>query len=371
MARPTVAEIRLSALRHNVSAIRGLLPPGTGVLAVVKANAYGHGALPVARALEAGGARMLGVATVEEGIELRDGGIRLPVVVLGGVDPPQAAEAHAHRLSAVLFDRGQIGYLSRAAKADGEPFPVHVKVDTGMGRLGLLPEEARDAAGTIASTPGVRLEGWMTHLSSADGPSDADREYTRAQLAAFRATLPAVRKSFGGGVAAHALNSAGILRHREDPFDLVRPGITLYGCSPLPPGEASIDLRPVMRIVTKVLSLKELPAGHAVSYNRRYRCDGARRIAVVPIGYADGYRRSLTGIARMAVGGTPVPVAGTVCMDHTMLDVTGVPDVAIGTDVEVMGESSMSAEEMARGCATIPYEILAQVGHRIPRKIVG
>jgi len=182
--------------------------------------------------------------------------------------------------------------------------------------------------------------------------------------------LPAVRKMFGTGVAVHALNSAGILRFGGEPFDLVRPGIALYGCSPLPPGDASPDLRPVMRVVTKVLSLKELPAGHAVSYNRRYRCDGARRIAVVPIGYADGYRRALTGRARMAVAGHPVPVAGTVCMDHTMIDVTGVPGVAIGTDVEVMGEASMGAEEMARTCGTIPYEILVQVGPRIPRVTV-
>ena len=371
MARPTVAEIHLSALRHNVHAIRGLLPEGTGLLAIVKASAYGHGALPVARALEAEGARMLAVATVEEGVELREGGIRLPVVVLGGVDPPQAGEAHAHRLSAVLFDRGQIGYLARAAEAAGSPFPVHVKVDTGMGRLGLLPRGALEAAGEIASTPALRLEGWMTHLSSADGPAAGDREHTAAQLASFRETLSGVRKAFGNGVAAHALNSAGILRFREDPFDLVRPGITLYGCSPLPPGDASLDLRPVMRVVSKVLSLKELPAGHAVSYNRRFLCEGARRIAVVPIGYADGYRRGLTGRGRMAVAGRSVPVVGTVCMDHTMIDVTGVPDVGIGTDVEVMGEASMGAEEMARICGTIPYEILVQVGPRIPRVNVG
>jgi alanine racemase len=247
---------------------------------------------------------------------------------------------------------------------------VHVKVDTGMGRLGLLPPEAMEVAGQIASTPSLRLEGWMTHLSSADGSAVEDREYTAAQLTSFRGMLPAVRKAFGGGVAVHALNSAGIFRFREEPFDLVRPGISLYGCSPLPPGDASPDLRPVMRVLTKVLSLKELPAGHAVSYNRRYHCDGSRRIAVVPIGYADGYRRALTGHARMSVAGHPVPVVGTVCMDHTMIDVTGVPGVEIGTDVEVMGEASMGAEEMARVCRTIPYEVLVQVGQRIPRVTV-
>jgi alanine racemase len=371
LARPTVAEIRLSALRHNVRVIRALLPQGVGLLGIVKANAYGHGSLPVARALEADGARMLGVATVEEGVELRKGGIRIPVVVLGGVDPAQASEAHAHGLSAILFHRGQIGYLARAAEAAGRPFPVHVKVDTGMGRLGLLPREAMEAAGRIASTPALRLEGWMTHLSSADGSAAEDREYTASQLAIFRGMVPAVRKAFGTAVAVHALNSAGILRFGEEPFDLVRPGISLYGCSPLPPSDASPDLRPVMRVVSKVLSLKELPAGHAVSYNRRYRCDGTRRIAVVPIGYADGYRRALTGCARMSIAGHPVPVAGTVCMDHTMLDVTDVAGVEIGTDVEVMGEASMGAEEMARLCGTIPYEILVQVGPRIPRVILA
>jgi alanine racemase len=370
LARPTVAEIRLSALRHNVQAIRSLLPQGVGLLGIVKANAYGHGALPVARALEREGARMLGVATIEEGIELRQGGIRLPVVVLGGVDAPQAAEAHAHGLSAVLFDLGQIGYLASTAEKAGRPFPVHVKVDTGMGRLGLLPREALEAAEQIASTKALRLEGWMTHLSSADGPAAEDREYTAGQLETFRGMLPAVRKRFGDGVAVHALNSAGVLRFREEPFDLVRPGIALYGCSPLSAGDATPVLRPVMRVVSKVVSLKDLPAGFPVSYNRRYRCDGTRRIAVVPIGYADGYRRGLIGRARMAVAGHSVPVAGTVCMDHTMIDVSGVPGVAIGTEVEVMGEASMGAEEMSRICGTIAYEILVQVGPRIPRVTV-
>ena len=367
MARPTVAEICLSALQHNFQVLRALLPPRTGILGVVKANGYGHGAVPVARALESAGARMLGVATVEEGVELRTAGIRLPLVVLGGVDPPQAEEAHAHGLSAVLFDRAQVPGLVRAAGKKGRPFPVHVKVDTGMGRLGFLP---REVAGLLAELSGIRelrLEGWMTHLSSADGPGAADREYTEAQLRLFAEGIPGVRAAFGGaGVVVHALNSAGILAYRGEPFDAVRPGLALYGCSPLP-ADAGVSLRPVMRVVTKIVSLKELPDGHAVSYNRRYRCVGARRIAVVPIGYADGYRRGLTGQARMGVGGRTALVAGTICMDHTMLDVTGIPGVEIGSPVEVMGEASLSAPEMARLCGTIPYEILTQVGSRIPR----
>jgi alanine racemase len=313
---------------------------------------------------------MLGVATVEEGVELRRAGIRLPLVVLGGVDPPQAAEAHAHGLSAVLFDRAQAGYLALEAGKTGRPFPVHVKVDTGMGRLGILPGDVPGLLRDLLEQRMLRLEGWMTHLSSADGPAAADRQYTLEQLRVFAEELPRVRAAFGGAVAVHALNSAGILAYRDDPFDMVRPGISLYGCSPLP-GETGVSLRPVMRIVSRVVSLKELPDGHAVSYNRRYRCAGARKAAVVPIGYADGYRRGLTGQARMAIGGTPAPVLGTICMDHTVIDVTGIPDAGIGTPVEVMGENSLSAGEMARLCGTIPYEILTQVGPRIPRVAVG
>ncbi len=370
MARPTVAEIRLSALRHNFHALRALLPDRTGVIAVVKANAYGHGALFAARTLEAEGARMLGVATVEEGVELRRGGIRIPVLVLGGVDSHQAEEAHEHGLSAVLFHRGQAADLARASGRTGRPFPVHVKVDTGMGRLGFLPRAARDFLAELRTFRELRIEGWMTHLSSADGSSPEDRTYTEAQLSSFSEGLPPVREAFPG-VVAHALNSSGILGFRAEPFDAVRPGLMLYGCSPLPPGEAAISLRPVMRLVSKVVSLKDLPDGHPVSYNRRYRCRGTRRIAVVPIGYADGYRRGLTGKGRMSVAGQPADVAGTVCMDHTMVDVTGIPGASIGSEVEVMGENSMSAEEIARACGTIPYEVLTQVGPRIPRSIVG
>jgi alanine racemase len=369
LARPTVAEIRLSALQQNFQALRDLLPRSTGILGVVKANGYGHGAVPVARVLEGAGARMLGVASVEEGVELRRAGIRIPLVVLGGVDPTQAGEAHAHGLSAVLFDRAQAGYLAREAGKAGRPFSVHVKVDTGMGRLGILPKQVAGLLQELAAERGLRLEGWMTHLSSADGPAAEDRGYTREQLRVFSEGLPGMRAAFVQNVAVHALNSAGILAYREEPFDMVRPGISLYGCSPLP-GDAGVSLRPVMRIVTKVVSLKELPDGHGVSYNRRYRCNGARTVAVVPVGYADGYRRGLTGQARMAVSGRTAPVAGTICMDHTVIDVTGIPGVGIGSPVEVMGEASLSAVEMARLCGTIPYEILTQVGSRIPRVAV-
>jgi alanine racemase len=371
LARPTVAEINLLAIRHNFRTLRSLLPPSASVIAVVKANAYGHGAVPVAGALVEEGVRMLGVATVEEGVELRQAGIRCPVVVLGGVDEPQAEEAHANALSAVLFDPLQIPYLARAAATRDRPFPVHLKIDTGMGRLGFLPGSAGAIIEAVKSRKELRVEGWMTHLSSADGKEAADREFTLGQLAAFSRGIGAMREAFGEGVAVHALNSAGILSFREYAFDMVRPGIALYGSLPAEGLGAELGLLPVMRLVTKIVSLKELPPGHPVSYGRRYRRSDRRKIAVVPLGYADGYRRSFSGTASMVVLGRKAPVAGRVCMDHTMLDVTDVPGVSPGTDVVVMGEGASTADDLARISGTIPYEILTQVGRRIPRRVVG
>ncbi|MGA7104941.1 MAG: alanine racemase [Candidatus Deferrimicrobiaceae bacterium] len=371
MARPTLAEIHLPALRHNVRTIRSLLPSPTSIFAIVKANAYGHGAVPVSRTLREEGVRIFGVATVEEGIELRQGEIQEPIVVLGGVDERQAEEALALGLSSVLFDRGQIPYLARVAEKRGTPYPVHIKIDTGMGRLGLVRNATKAVIEAIGSRKGLRVEGVMTHLSSADGLTEADREYTRMQLKAFGEQVPLVRKAFGDAVKAHALNSAGILLYRDHVFDMARPGITLYGSLPAEGVGADLGLRPVMRLVTKIVSLKELPDGHPVSYGRQFHCAGKRQIAAVPLGYADGYRRSFSNAASMWVNGHKVPVAGRVCMDHTMLDVTGVPGVSVGTDVLVMGEGGESPDDLARISGTISYEILTQVGRRVPRRVVG
>ncbi len=337
----------------------------------MKANAYGHGAVHVARALAEEGARMFGVATVEEGVELREAGLSAPVVILGGIDEAQAEEAHAHGLSAALFDERQIRYLARTAAGRGRPFPVHVKIDTGMGRIGILPEGQEAILDALKSCRELRLEGWMTHLSSADGTEAADREYTLRQLEVFAGGIAAMRQVFGREVAVCALNSAGILSYREHAHDLVRPGITLYGSLPAPGLGEGLSLRPVMRLVTKIVSLKELPEGHPVSYGRTWSREERRRIAVVPLGYADGYRRSFSSAAWMLVMGQRAPVAGRVCMDHTMLDVTGIRGVAPGTDVVVMGEGAATADDLAKIAGTIPYEILTQVGRRIPRRLVG
>ena len=371
MARPTVAEINLSALRHNYRTICSLLPRPVGVFAVVKANAYGHGAVDVSKALIEERARMFGVASVEEGVELRQAGIRAPVVVLGGVDEPQADEALSNGLSSALFGLEQIPCLAQAAARRGKPFPVHLKVDTGMGRLGFPPGDGGRILEAVKSRKELCVEGFMTHLSSADGTEAEDREFTLNQLAAFSEGVAPMREAFGMNVAVHALNSAGILAYREFAFDMVRPGIALYGSLPAAGMGGDLGLRPVMRLVTKIVSLKELPAGHPVSYGRGYRRATPVRIAVVPLGYADGYRRAFSNTASMVVLGCEAPVAGRVCMDHTMLDVTGIPGASPGTDVVVMGDGAMTADDLARISGTIPYEILTQVGRRIPRRVVG
>lgn len=340
-------------------------------MAVVKADAYGHGAANVAAALSGEGVKAFGVATVEEGVELRESGVPGTIVVLGGVDGPQAEEAHARGLSAALFESGQIASLERAAARAGRPFPVHVKIDTGMGRLGFLEGAAGSVIERLRGCAGVRVEGWMTHLACADGADASDREYTRGQLAVFAAGLPAVRKAFGAAVAAHALNSAGVMSWRDHAHDMVRPGIALYGSLPAEGLGGELGLVPVMRLVTKIVSLKEMPPGHPVSYGRTFRRPDAARIAVVPIGYADGYRRAFSGAASMGVAGSRAPVAGRVCMDHTMIDVTGVPGAAVGTEVVVMGPGGESADALAALSGTIPYEILTQVGRRVPRRTVG
>ncbi len=366
-----MAEINLAALRHNFRVLRSLLPASSSIFAVVKANAYGHGAVYVSKALAEEGARMLGVATVEEGVELRQAGLRIPIVVLGGVDEAQADEALSNGLSSALFEAGQVSYLAKAASRRGKPFPVHPKFDTGMGRLGFLPSEVDSVIETLSTRRELQVQGWMTHLSSADGSEDADREYTLNQLAVFSGGVMKMRKAFGPDVAVHALNSAGLIGFPEFAFDMVRTGIALYGSLPAPGVGGNLGLRPVMRLVTRIVSLKELPPGHPVSYGRQYRRDEPRKIAVVPVGYADGYRRSFSNTSSMVVLGREAPVVGRVCMDQTMLDVTGIPGVAAGTDVIVMGEGPVTADALAGICGTIPYEILTQVGRRIPRRIVG
>ncbi len=391
----TVAEIDLSALVHNLAEIRRAAGRPVGVLAPVKADAYGHGAIDVSRALERAGVNMLGVARIEEGIELRDAGIEAPILVLSGVPvggpPPfetleQRLDELLHfRLTPVLYDLGtalaldrllQKRQLAREIDESGPPprLEYHLKLDTGMGRIGLPAGDLRDAIETLMRLKHLRITGALTHFSDADSESDDARAFTQRQAAAFHEAIGSLRALAETPLVLHAANSAATMHREGVDLDMVRPGIALYGIRPSDTIVTGADLRPVMRLTTRVLFVKDLPAGSPVSYNRTFTTSRASRIATLPVGYGDGYPRSLSNRGEVLIRGARAPVVGRVCMDLTMVDVTGIPGVAAGDEAVLIGAAGsdrMSAEEVASKAGTIPYEILCQVSKRVPRFYKG
>ena len=372
--RPTTAHIDLGALRHNLAQVRRLAD-AREVIAIVKADAYGHGAVPVARALAAEGVTRFGVALVEEGRALREAGIRGEVLVLGGVVEDQAAEIVELGLTATIFHAGHADALNEAARRAGRAAPVHVKIDTGMGRLGFSPDAAPDAVVALARLAFLRLEGLMTHFADADL---ADPAYAREQVARFDAVAEAVRCAGVRIPIRHAANSAAVMATSSwrsaiggPLYDAVRPGLMLYGARPGPAVGAGVDLRPVLSLTTRILVLKRVPPGTPISYGRTFVTRRESLIAVLPIGYADGYPRALSNAGRVLVRGRAAPVVGRVCMDLTMVDVTDVPGAAEGDEAVVIGAQGAAAitvEEVAAGAGTIAYEILCGIGPRVPRR---
>jgi len=370
VGRPTVAEVSLGALRDNCRRARALVGEGVGVMAVVKADGYGHGAVAAARAFEAGGASAFGVSTVTEGLELRRGGIARPIVVLGGAFPGEEPAALESDLALAVWSREQV---ERAA-AVGRRASVHVKVDTGMTRLGLDLADVAAFGAFLRREGRVAVDGVFSHFASAD---DVDTAAAHAQIARFE---EAVRTLAAEGVRpahVHLANSAGVLTAPAAHFTLVRPGILLYGYAPAPHLAARASVRPAMRLRTRVAQSRAVPAGRPVGYGGTFVTKRQSAIAVLPIGYADGYHRLGSNRAQALVRGQRVPVAGRICMDHVMLDVTdaavdGSP-IEAGESVVLMGEqgaSSLWAEELASWWETIPYEVLTGVGKRVPRVYV-
>ncbi|MBI2346937.1 MAG: alanine racemase [Deltaproteobacteria bacterium] len=372
--RPTIAEIALKSLDHNLAAVRARIPAGTGVMAMVKADAYGHGAVSVARRLTKAGVEAFGVATVEEGSELREAGIAQPIVVMGGLMGQGARAAGAIMASSlvpVIHTVDTIAPLERAAKSSGKRCPVHLKVDTGMTRLGALPGQARMLLERIGQSSPLQLQGIMTHLAFA-----ADAEATRAQWVAFSKFAGEVRDRVGPDVTWHMANSAAILR--GEPITVatgmktwVRPGIMLYGIAPYPEDIGRCELIPVMRLKSQVVLIKQVRAGTAISYGCTWRAARPSRIAVVPIGYADGYPWALTNSGMVLIEGVRYPVVGRVTMDFLMVDVTDGARIGIGAEVVLLGTqagAAVSAEELATLAGTIPYEIVCRVSKRMPRE---
>ncbi len=365
--RPTRVEIDLGALEHNFRLARRQAGPDRQVLAVVKADAYGHGAARVASALEGAGADLFGVAIVEEGVELRRAGIGLPVLVLGGLYPGQAEEALAHRLTPCLFDLESARRLDAAARSAGRQASYHLKIDTGMGRIGLRPEELPSVLSELSRLSFLTMEGVVTHLALADDPA---HPFTDEQLRRFRGSLAAIRQAGFAPRLIHCSNSAALFTREIPEANLVRPGIVLYGGLPSDHFQGRLDLRPVMSLRSAVAQVKEVPAGTGISYGHRFIASRTSLVAAVPVGYADGYNRLLSGQGEALVLGRRARVAGTVCMDWILLDVSDIPGVKVGDEVTLLGadgDERISAEEWAERIGTISYEVFCQIGKRVPR----
>jgi alanine racemase len=364
--RPTLAVIDLDAVTDNLRALRSLLPRSAEICAIVKANAYGHGAVPIARELEAHGVEAFGVATVEEGVELRQAGIKRPILVLAvggsGIDT-----AREHGLEPVIYSPSMAEELSRAARRMKKPLSVHLKIDTGMGRLGVLEDEWKGILEALHENPWIEVQGIATHFSSAD--SDAD--FTRTQLARFREVLAEAEGVHNPPAKRiHAANSAGLVAHPESAFTMVRLGLMLYGAYPEPGLREKVRVRPAMTFKTHVLYIKSLPAGSPVSYGRTFHTNRPSRIATLPVGYADGYRRDLSNRGWVLVRGQPAPVVGNVTMDLIMADVTDIPEVSEGDEVLLFGAEGgncLPVEDLAERIDTISYELLCAVSRRVPR----
>jgi alanine racemase len=364
-----VAEVDLAALRKNVDVLAATVGASVGILAVVKADAYGHGALACARALER---KVWGfaVSLVEEGVELRRGGIEAPIVVLGSFYGYSHRDVLAFRLTPVVADVADIEKFARAAdEMSTGRVGLHLKIDTGMARLGVRLEKLDEMLARLKQTPGVELTGLCSHLASADVDDAAP---SQAQLAAFAEARRRVAAAGFVVPLVHVANSAAMLRFGDARFELVRPGLALYGYSPSSSASYT-GLLPAMSLKSRIVALREVPAGEHVSYGGLWQAAAPSKIATVPIGYADGYTRRMTGKAQVLVGGARCPVAGAITMDMCMVDVTAV-DAKLGDEVVLLGAQGaqrIDADELASWAGTISWEIFCGISKRVPRVYTG
>ena len=363
----TCCLVDLSALRANLGAVRRLVGPGVEILAVVKADAYGHGDIETARALCGEGVRRLGVATVAEGVRLRESGIEAAILVLGSLYPGDAASLVRYSLDPVVSNLDLLRHLDAFGAEHGVDVPCHLKLDTGMGRLGLLPDAIEDWLPELDGLGAVKLQGVMSHFAKAEDPESPS---CQGQLHAFQRTLERIRAAGNGLALAHMANSAAILVLPEAHFDMVRPGGMLYGVFSHPPLAERARLAPALTWKTRVLQLKTLPKHSPISYGGTFVTGRTSVIATLPVGYADGYKRSLSNKAAVLIRGQRAPVVGRVTMDLTMADVTDIARVQPGDEVVLLGTQggeAISAEEMAGWADTISYEILTSISPHIPR----
>jgi len=365
--RPTWAEVDLSALEFNFFQVKKIVGPDTKIMAVVKCDAYGHGLVPIAKRLEKLGVEYLGVASIDEAIALRKNKITLPMLVLGNILNKDIRPLFQYRLTQTISDYQLALKLNQEAKRKGKIIRVHIKVDTGMGRLGVLYREARDFVKKISLLSNLNIEGLFTHFPSADH----DPEFTHYQIDIFNQLITDLKRMGIRIPLVHAANSMGIIGYSESHFNLVRPGLMLYGIYPRP--GLDIKLKPVLSLKTRVIFLKSMPSGQGVSYGRTYITKKKTIIAVLPIGYGDGYPRNLSNRADVLIKGRRFRISGTICMDQIMVDVGDCP-VKPGDEVILIGKqgtSRINAEELAQLSETIPYEVVCGIGSRVPRVYVN
>ena len=383
--RATFAEINLDSFRHNLHSIKSLIGPDVGTMAIIKADAYGHGAIQCARAATKEQVNYIGVGIIQEAIELRENGITSPILILGGIYPNEIEDLIKYNLSTSLSSSVIASAISKKAEQANKSVGVHIKIDTGMGRLGIQPEDFLSLLNNVITCKNLKIDGLFTHFSSAD---EEDPETTHHQISIFLNVLKKLRTTNFSKmtneidhILFHSANTAGLLRFPESRFDLVRPGISLFGSFPSPTVASVFDsltnenkgtkLRPVMNWKTKIIQIQTLRKGVPISYGGRYvtKNEGTR-IATIPVGYADGLSRRLSNNMELLVKETRVKQVGTICMDMCLIDVTSLPDVKMGDEVVIFGSQGngqIKVEELATKADTIPYEILCGVGKRVPR----
>ncbi|GHU24507.1 alanine racemase [Spirochaetia bacterium] len=364
--RATQAIIHLDRLIRNLHFIRNLT--GTAICAPVKADAYGHGAVPVARTLLAAGAGCLGVATVPEGASLRKAGIDAPILLFSMPDPREIPLVLRYQLSPFVSDCEGIRLLAEAARRSHTTVQVHLKIDTGMGRIGCRPESAVECAQNIADSPSLTYAGTATHFAVSDSTDPADKEFTKMQLERFCGAVALIRNAGIDPGILHTANSGAVLQYPESYFDMIRPGILLYGYAPDPALARMAPVAPVMEVRTRISFVKSLHKGESVSYGRTWVAPGQTSIATLPIGYGDALPRLVSGKFRVLIRDRLYPLVGRICMDQCMVDLGRDSGITRGEPVSIFGHpESLNAADIAASIGTIPYEITCNINKRVPR----
>ena len=367
--RRTWAEIDLDAIRHNYEALRRHIGKSVKFLGVVKADAYGHGAVHVARTLQDLGADYLAVSSLDEAMELRANGIVMPILILGHTPTEQVPNLIANNITQTVTCLAKAHEYNAAAAEFGAVLRVHMKVDTGMSRLGVLCagrhfDTGVDGIVDSCNMPNLDVEGIFTHFAVADETDENDIDYTKRQFELFKATVSAVEQRLGHRIAIrHCANTGAVAQYPETYMDMVRPGLLLYGCGEF---AQKLGLRPAMALKAMINTIKIYDEGTDISYGRMYRTTSPTRIGVIPYGYADGFFRCLSNRCSIMTASGPAPQRGRICMDMSMIDLSELPGVGVGDEVEIFGPHN-PVETLAELAGTIPYELICAVSKRVPR----